>query len=122
MSRWARTLALVKGRGWRGWIRASHLKLRLLPGRVSPQGGVALDLDDIQGVEVGDKQVGLPVGCNTTGGQQVALQQVLQVALLLACLPKDSGRRLHLTSSLRLRLPYMSTNTPNSVTHATTTR
>lgn len=81
-----------------------------------------MDLDDVQGVEVGDEQVGLPVGCNTTGGQRVALQAALQAALPAACLPKDSGRRLHLTSSLRLRLPYMSTNTPNSVTHARTTR
>lgn len=29
----------------------------------SPQRSVSLDLDDVQGVEVGDKQVGLSVGC-----------------------------------------------------------
>lgn len=42
------------------------------------------------------------------------------VIVVTSCLPKDSGRRLHLRSSLRLRLPYMSTNTPNSVAHAAT--
>lgn len=31
--------------------------------RVSPQRSVSLNLDDIQGIEVGDEQVGLSVGC-----------------------------------------------------------
>lgn len=46
-------------------VKTSFVCSCVLPGRVLPQGGVALDLDDVQRVEVGDKQVGLPVGCNT---------------------------------------------------------
>ena len=36
-----------------------------------PQGGVALDLDHVQGVEVGHKQVGLSVGWKRRGEEEV---------------------------------------------------
>lgn len=40
---------------------------------VSPQRSVSLNLDDVQGVEVGDEQVGLSVGC--TGGENKHLER-----------------------------------------------
>lgn len=82
---------------------------------VSPQRNVSLDLNDVQRVKVGDEQVGLSVGCSRGKlDQLVGRMQNAAGRCFRAYLPKESGRRLHLMSSVRLRLPYASTNTPNS--------
>lgn len=82
---------------------------------VSPQRNMSLNLNDVQRVKVGDEQVGLSVGCSRGKLDQiVGRTQNAAGRCFRAYLPKDSGRRLHLMSSVRLRLPYASTNTPNS--------
>lgn len=67
MSRWASTVTLETQAGrWENMAvnqnTSVYFRCKL---QVSPQRSVSLNLDDVQGVKVGDKQVGLSVGCNT---------------------------------------------------------
>lgn len=79
MSRWARTVGLEVRRGMWELQLKKNLNGRFLTilihgsCSVSPQRSVSLNLDDVQGVEVGDEQVGLSVGC--TGGENKHLDR-----------------------------------------------
>lgn len=67
MSRWASTAALEAqtGRGETWLTRKPILLTASEADSVSPQRSVTLNLDDVQRVEVGDKEVWLSVGCDT---------------------------------------------------------
>lgn len=67
MSRWASTAALEAQTGrWEIWLTTKSILLTVSEAAsVSPQRSVTLNLDDVQGIEVGDKEVGLSVGCDT---------------------------------------------------------
>lgn len=117
MSRWARTVTLEGNKKKVVW---EEMETYVSVQFDSPQRNVSLNLNDVQRVKVGDEQVGLSVGCSREKPDQIVDgMQNAAGRCFRAYLPKDSGRRLHLMSSVRLRLPYASTNTPNSATGTT---